>query len=138
MKTPHQLAVEMFGEETTKKMYQHAVDPVTGYISRNLNAVHLLDGKTPCRRCGGAGLWTPGGAKEPGIILCLRCLDDWHNSDLLEKHGYVWGHKKWMAAFNEFCQTKPQAMDVQAHNQDVIAESRATHFLLVSRGIEGD
>lgn len=128
--TLYQQAVKEYGPEMVTKMCQRAVDPVTGYIARNMNCVHLLDGKTPCRRCGGVGLWEPGGAKEQGIVLCLRCQDDWHKSDLLEKHGYVWGHKKWMAAFNEFCQTKPKEIDVKAHNQDIVAEDRAIRALL--------
>lgn len=120
-KAPHQQAVEKYGAEMVAKMSQRAVDPVTGYISRNTNTVHLLDGETPCRRCGGVGLWEPEGARGQGIVLCLRCGDDWFNSGLLKKHRYISSHKKWMAAFNEFCQTRPKEIDIEAHNQAISA-----------------
>ena len=129
-KSPYQQAVEKFGAEKIAKLDQRAVDPVTGYIARSRNAADLLDGKTPCRRCGGVGLWEPEGAKEQGLILCLRCLDDWHDSDLLEKHGYVSSRKKWVAAFNEFCLTKPKEVDIKGHNQDIMAGDRAIRALL--------
>ena len=125
MKTPYQEAVEMFGKDEAAKMWQRAVDPNTGYIARDLNTVGLLDGKTPCQRCGGLGLWGPvGGASE---VLCLQCHDEWGEvaPKLLRKHGYVWSKKKWHAAFQEFCSTKPWKVDVAKHNQEVTEKSRA-------------
>lgn len=41
-------AVEEYGEEEARKIWAHAVDPVTGYVSRGLNQVHALDGSIPC------------------------------------------------------------------------------------------
>jgi len=68
-------------------------------------------------------MWRAGGAPDPKEALCLRCADDWYAEDsLFEKHGWKdarSGHKKWMAAFNEFLQTKPKEIDMQAHNERI-------------------
>jgi hypothetical protein len=103
-------AIKKWGKETARKMWEHAVDPVTGYVAKDLNTVDLLDGKTPCCRCGGVGLWSPRGSDRDDHVLCLRCHDDWDEvaMTLLEKHGYVSSKKKWHAAFMEFCETKPK------------------------------
>lgn len=103
-------AVKEFGEDTARKMWAYAKDPITGYVSRDLNTVHALDGSIPCQRCGGFGYWRPGGSDRDDEVLCVRCHDDWSGSSerLLRKHGYVWSKKKWHAAFLEFCSTKPE------------------------------
>lgn len=101
-------SVELFGKDEAIKMWQHAVDPVTGYQAKDLNRVDLLDGTIPCQRCGGLGLWKPRGGDDTEI-LCLRCHDDWAEAaqGLLRKHGFVSSKKKWHAAFEEFCKMQP-------------------------------
>ena len=112
-------AVEKFGEEVAKKMWQYAKDPITGYVSRDLNCVHLLDGSTPCQRCGGFGIWKPPGDDKSKEVLCVRCFDDWGDNSvrLLSKHGYVSSKKKWHAAFAEFCSIKPEWMKRTSNDQ---------------------
>jgi len=102
-------AVKEFGEDTARNMWTYAKDPITGYVARSLNSVHLLDGKIPCQRCGGFGIWGPVGGRDDEV-LCVRCHDDWGDAApiLLRKHGYVWSKKKWHAAFMEFCSQKPE------------------------------
>ena len=101
-------SVEMFGKDEAQKMWQHAKDPITGYVAKDLNCCHLLNGEIPCMRCGGFGMWTPGGGDGKAHVLCLKCFDGWGEvcSELLDKHGYVSSKKKWHAAFMEYCQTK--------------------------------
>lgn len=103
-------AVQEYGEDTARKIWAYAKDPITGYVSHSLNCVHLLDGKIPCQRCGGFGIWKPGGSDRDDHVLCVRCHDDWSDAApvLLEKHGYVSSKKKWHAAFMEFCSQKPE------------------------------
>lgn len=130
MKTPYQEACERLGKETVDKLSRGAVDPVTGYIARHLNAAaELLDGTKPCQRCGGCGMYGPA---RLGVLVCLRCWDEWDEvgSKLLAKHGYVSSHKKWHAAFQEFCETKPRKVDVKAHNRAVLEEDGAIKALL--------
>jgi len=94
-------------------------DPETGYIGRYHTGQDLgIDAR--CRRCGGRGMWRAGGRFDHyDTTLCLRCVDDWHESDLLEKHGYSWSRKKWIAAFEEFLQTKPSEVDIATHNRKI-------------------
>lgn len=103
-------------------------DPETGYIGQmSLGEDYGPDVR--CRRCGGRGMVSRP-VHEPlnlETILCLRCSDDWHMSDLLEKHGYVWSHKKWMAAFNEFCETKPKEIDIEMHNRVIQRRDKLIH-----------
>ncbi len=102
-------ATKDYGEETARNMWAYAEDPVTGYVSRDLNCVNLLDGKIPCQRCGGFGIWKPPGSNRDDKVLCVRC-HDWGDAapKLLDKHGYVWSKKKWHGAFMEFCSQKPE------------------------------
>ena len=97
-------------------------DPETGYIAQTWKGTDYGP-DVRCARCGGRGMWRPGGEPDPQTVLCLRCADDWHDDDsLFEKHGWKdmrSGHKKWMAAFNEFLQTKPKDIDIQAHNAQI-------------------
>lgn len=129
-RTLYEDAVEAYGKETAEKMWQRAVDPVTGYISKDRAADKLLDGKIPCRRCGGMGLCGIRDPEDedfsPELVLCLKCWDEWGDdaSRLLKKHGYVYSKKKWLAAFTEFCSTKPKVIDIKAHNQDILNEQR--------------
>lgn len=103
-------AVKEYGKDTADKIWAYAKDPITGYVSRDLNQVNALDGSIPCKRCGGFGYWSPGGSDRDDDVLCVRCHDDWGEAApiLLRKHGYVWSKKKWHAAFLEFCSIKPK------------------------------
>ena len=59
-------------------------------------------------------------------VLCLKCQDEWMGcaSELLEKRGFVWSRKIWVAAFNEFLQTKPKELDVVEHNRSIQSGDR--------------
>lgn len=130
MKTPYQEACERIGKDKVDKLSRGAVDPMTGYIARHLNAAaELLDGTKPCQRCGGRGLW---GQARLKVALCLPCQDEWMEvcSELLDKHGYVSSDKKWLAAFQEFCQTKPREVDIEKHNREVLRRDGAIKALL--------
>lgn len=98
-------------------------DPETGYIARTWKGTDYGP-DVRCTRCGASGMWRPRGEPDPKRVLCLRCADDWHDmaDPLFKKYGWKdtrSGHKKWAAAFNEFLQTKPKEIDIQAHNERI-------------------
>lgn len=100
------------------------VDPETGYIGKEWLG-RDYGPAVRCRRCNGRGMWHRGDNLDPETILCLRCADDWFEAagPLFDKHGFRdmrSSPKKWMAAFNEFLQTKPEGIDIQAHNRRII------------------
>lgn len=104
-------------------------DPETGYIAENWRGTDYGP-DVRCMRCGGRGMWQPAGkAPDPKVVICLRCADDWHimAHSLFKKHGWKdgrSGHKKWDAAYNEFLQTKPKEIDIQAHNEQIEGRDR--------------
>ena len=104
-------------------------DPETGYICQNFLGKDYGP-EVRCRRCGGRGMWYRGDEFDPETILCLKCADEWFGpvaDALFEKHGWKdmrSSPKKWMAAFNEFCQTKPKEIDIQAHNHRIESTDR--------------
>lgn len=130
-KTPYQEAVEKMGKETVDKLSRRAVDPETGYIARHLNKLGVTTFLSPvrCCRCGGYGMWEVPRSRQ---ALCLKCLDEWMEcgSKYLKKHGFVSSKKKWMAAFNEFLQTKPKEIDVADHNRRIESGDRFIHKML--------
>jgi hypothetical protein len=101
-------------------------DPETGYIGQ-LWVGHNYGPDVRCRRCGGRGMWCRGAGVatlDLETILCLRCADEWHKKagDLFDKHGWKdmrSSPKKRMAAFNDFCQTKPVEVDIAVHNRRI-------------------
>ncbi len=109
------------------------VDPETGYIGRTwLGKDYGADVR--CRRCGGRGMWHRGDEFDPNTILCLKCADDWFEmaGPLFAKYGWRdmrSNPKKWMAAFDEFCQTKPKELDVKAHNREIKSKDRVIHAM---------
>jgi len=78
-------------------------------------------------------MWKPiGGKGDPrfdNVVLCLKCADHWDKYGLLKKHRYVWSAKKWLAAFEEFCQMEPEVVDIEAHNRSVAATDRWAHTM---------
>jgi len=103
-------------------------DPETGYICRNFLGEDY-GSEVRCRRCGGRGMWHGGDNFNRETILCLRCADDWFEAarPLFNKHGWRDARsspKKWMAAFNEFLQTKPKEIDIQVHNHRIESKDR--------------
>lgn len=129
-KTPYHEAIERFGKETVDKISRRAMDPETGYITQHLNELGVTTFPSPvrCCRCGGYGLWE---APRSHQVLCLKCHDEWMEcgSKYLKKHGYVWSKKKWIAAFNEFLQTKPGKIDVGTHNRKIESSDRVIHAM---------
>jgi len=126
-KTPYQEAGEKRGKETVDKVSRRAVDPETGYIAQHLNELGVTTFSSPvrCCRCGGYGMSE---ATRSHQVLCLKCQDEWMEcgSKYLRKHDYVRSEKKWIAAFNEFLQTKPKEIDVPEHNRRIKSDD---HFI---------
>ena len=132
-KTPYQEAVEKFGKETIDKVSRRAVCPETGYIAWHLNELGVTTFPSPvrCCRCGGYGMWE---VPRNHQVLCLKCLDEWMEcgSGYRRKHGWRdmrSSSKKWMAAFNEFCQTKPKSISIEAHNREIESGDRVIHAM---------
>ncbi|GAI96620.1 unnamed protein product [marine sediment metagenome] len=100
-------------------------DPETGYIGRNWLGEDFGP-DVRCRRCSGRGMWKPGnGFDGSNCILCLRCADEWFQSPIIDKHRSPKGllsNKRWLAAFEEFCQTKPKEIDMVKHNAQIKGE----------------
>lgn len=67
--------------------------------------------------------------------MCLKCADEWFGpvaQTLFDKHGWKdcrSGHKKWMAAFDEFCQTEPKELDIEGHNRQIESGDRVIHAM---------
>lgn len=103
-------------------------DPETGYIGE-IALGKDLGRDSRCVRCGGRGMrkWPPDSVKHE--VLCLHCSDEWFDKGhiFLDKHKYVWSHKKWWAAFNEFLATKPTEVDIASHNRRIEAGDRILH-----------
>lgn len=108
------------------------VDPETGYMSKVWTGFDY-GADVRCVRCKGRGMWQPGPNDDPlksELVLCLKCANEWHQaaSPLLDKYGYIdarSGKTKWLAAYNEFLQTKPLEIDLEAHNARIKARNRA-------------
>jgi len=85
------------------------VDPETGYRART-KVGHDYGPGVRCDRCTGRGM-----CRYPGEhILCLRCADDWYESDILERHmPGILNKKKWESAYQEFLSTVPGRADAK-------------------------
>lgn len=97
-------------------------DDASGYISGHHIAVKLSP-PVKCDRCDRLACHRFGGSSD-GRALCLRCRDDWADSDLLDKHKYrgAGSKKRWNAAYEEFLTTKPVEEDIYEHNKRVLYE----------------
>lgn len=111
-------------ENARKGEVMRTRDPETGYIGQNILGEDF-GSEVRCCRCGGRGMFKP--PRQEESPLCLQCFDEWFDSKILDKHRSPHGRisdKRWKAAFNEFLQTKPKEIDIQAHNHRIESTDR--------------